>query len=425
MTTFLNSPLTRDFDHVGTFTPLNPLLARLGVDQFMMLRILRDNCSEFAYALKRNGVEAVDAVDICGGRGFLSHILRITVHFTNPTQSPFAFVLKIPTTTTVDAIVESLDNNDGSVESVAPVVPHDAECRFYAAFSNHSSALPLPRVYYASEKPIVGPNGAIFMEDLSNRGACVDVFDSLTEAQCTEVAESIAQLQVQYEQMEIERREAIASGQCVHTTVEKQRFLDEFLSRIGDYGNDFVELVDQLKVVANVDFAQFALIDQPKAMGCTSLSHNDLWVNNVLFRLDDPQRLCALIDWQTAFQGNPMFDLAFLLATSTNADVRRSSSERLVDRYYDALTEAHKEHETSPRFSRQQAHQLFQLSQIQVAPVLGALLCFFGRSMSLSGLETTILDTKMSILSDRTKAVLEDAVTLLSHVNIEDFENRK
>ena len=39
----------------------------------------------------------------------------------------------------------------------------------------------------------------------------------------------------------------------------------------------------------------------------------DLWMSNILFRVDDDQsvtnQIVALLDWQTLVEGNPLFDL--------------------------------------------------------------------------------------------------------------------
>lgn len=74
------------------------------------------------------------------------------------------------------------------------------------------------------------------MEDLSNRGTCVDVFSSLTAQQCKNVAKEIAHLQACFDFMTPEQKNLIAKEECVHTAADKQQFLEEFLHKIGKYG---------------------------------------------------------------------------------------------------------------------------------------------------------------------------------------------
>ena len=140
--------------------------------------------------------------------------------------------------------------------------------------------------------------------------------------------------------------------------------------------------------------------------------HGDLWTHNVMFEQVEGQpgpRLCALIDWQTAFQGNPLFDLAFLLASSADAALRRRLEGPLVDLYYTTLDQALASHGMRPRFGRAEAHRLYGLCLLQVAPVLGALLSFFGQSAARNG--ATRSDLRPIV--DRTRAVLQDAAALL------------
>jgi hypothetical protein len=60
MTTLLNSPTTPDFDAYSTpFILPDPLLKAAGIDQHAMIRVLHDQCDEFAHALAKGKVEAV------------------------------------------------------------------------------------------------------------------------------------------------------------------------------------------------------------------------------------------------------------------------------------------------------------------------------------------------------------------------------
>ena len=182
---------------------------------------------------------------------------------------------------------------------------------------------------------------------------------------------------------------------------------------------DFVTLTEKLRPITNTRFAQLALVDRPKRANCSTLVHGDLWLNNVLFDRESAEsnvagdRVCALIDFQTVFIGNPLYDLAYMLASSTNAEVRREHSRALVDRYYDALVSALKSHGQSARFSRIDAHENFELCLLQLSPILAAYMCFFGSSLKLKNLPSDVVDHRMSIIARRTRAVLEDAVELM------------
>lgn len=127
--------------------------------------------------------------------------------------------------------------------------------------------------------------------------------------------------------------------------------------------------------------------------------------------------LCALIDWQTAFQGNPLFDLSFLLASSTNAEVRRDITTEVVDFYFDTLYGIYQEQGRPLNLTRDQAHQLFKLCQLHQAPVLGALTCFFGYKMEMSCPDKDFVDSKMTIISERTKQLMIDVLEYAQNLN--------
>lgn len=60
METLLNSPIATEFDpHTLPFTSSDPLLNSIGINHLSMIRILHDNCPEFAQALSKGKVQNV------------------------------------------------------------------------------------------------------------------------------------------------------------------------------------------------------------------------------------------------------------------------------------------------------------------------------------------------------------------------------
>ena len=70
----------------------------------------------------------------------------------------------------------------------------------------------------------------------------------------------------------------------------------------------------------------------------TTLAHNDYRPDNLMFAADGSQ--VAVLDWQGASWGSGGDDLAFLLGTSLEPDVRRACERDLVGAYTDGLLAA-------------------------------------------------------------------------------------
>ncbi|KAH7713035.1 calcium/calmodulin-dependent protein kinase type 1 [Aphelenchoides avenae] len=101
-------------------------------------------------------------------------------------------------------------------------------------------------------------------------------------------------------------------------------------------------VTDKLKNAFGNSFAQYALVDAVDELGLPRvLCHGDFWTNNILWKPTDDGRpsdsLCAIIDWQFPFAGNPMFDLARLFVTSMDAERRRKVEGWAIQYYYDTV----------------------------------------------------------------------------------------
>ncbi|WP_459546289.1 phosphotransferase [Nocardia sp. X0981] len=69
-----------------------------------------------------------------------------------------------------------------------------------------------------------------------------------------------------------------------------------------------------------------------------ALVHGDYRLDNLLFGTEDPPVVTA-VDWQTVNLGLPARDLAYFIATSLDAGVRRATEDDLVATYHQRLTE--------------------------------------------------------------------------------------
>ncbi|XP_050687158.1 uncharacterized protein LOC126993077 isoform X2 [Eriocheir sinensis] len=68
-----------------------------------------------------------------------------------------------------------------------------------------------------------------------------------------------------------------------------------------------------------------------------TLVHCDFWCNNLLFKEDDSNTRCCIIDWQMVMFSRPAIDVAFLITTSLCPDERRKHGRDLLSTYWDSF----------------------------------------------------------------------------------------
>jgi hypothetical protein len=83
-----------------------------------------------------------------------------------------------------------------------------------------------------------------------------------------------------------------------------------------------------------VDIAEGWVLARGERFG---LVHGDYRLDNLLFPVDGTRGVSA-VDWQTLSLALPARDLAYFLATSLSAEVRRGHEQALVAAYHDALS---------------------------------------------------------------------------------------
>ncbi|WP_198429028.1 phosphotransferase [Nocardia bovistercoris] len=104
---------------------------------------------------------------------------------------------------------------------------------------------------------------------------------------------------------------------------------EAFLARFGDRIGDR----ERAAVGWLVERAGPWLVTPPRRY---SLLHGDLRIDNVMFA---PDGSVTVLDWQTITPGQPLRDIAFLLATSLTVADRRAAEREIVADYHRALAE--------------------------------------------------------------------------------------
>lgn len=104
----------------------------------------------------------------------------------------------------------------------------------------------------------------------------------------------------------------------------------QFCERYADeLGADIVELMQRLRAHAGKTAAE--------PPGPITVVHGDFRTDNMLFDAKGGEVPVAVVDWQTVDRGNGLIDVAFLLGTALDPQLRADHEEELVRGYFDAL----------------------------------------------------------------------------------------
>ncbi|KAG0710142.1 hypothetical protein GWK47_023424 [Chionoecetes opilio] len=98
---------------------------------------------------------------------------------------------------------------------------------------------------------------------------------------------------------------------------------------------DMVKKLEMGRTTLPVKFA--ALWDDQTRHRFLALTHGDFWNSNLMYRHDESSssiESLKLIDWQIAQWNNPVFDLHYLLNTSTSFAMRRDHAEEILRHYH-------------------------------------------------------------------------------------------
>ncbi|KAI6181537.1 hypothetical protein M3Y98_00839700 [Aphelenchoides besseyi] len=359
--------------------------------------------------------------DISDGKGFCSRVFKTIVHFEE--GDTYGFVMKVPTDAFWDDLNlgKPLSIEEKKQNKINVAKMHNCEVDVYEMLGGMAKRLPLPEIYFL-EHTTDEFSGVIAMEDLSGRGESLGIYYSATTQQCYNIARHVADLQ-SYFDFEADKKWKSRFIESMHTSPDVMKIWKRMMYPVLEY--DDPELAETVQMFIDIDLlklAHFALQDYTKQYDANTHAHGDAWTNNMLIKLNEDNvsisdEILAFIDWQTCVNGSPLFDIARFICNCTDGETRRECERKSVDVYYDRLTENYAKFAAKPKFTREQAHEFYDIC---FAQQVGVLIIMFATIVLPLNNSTKEEDReKMKKLATRIKLAAKDAMP-----TIEKYEMR-
>lgn len=159
-------------------------------------------------------------------------------------------------------------------------------------------------------------------------------------------------------------------------------------------------------------FIQYIVSDQHV------LVHGDTHMGNMLYYLKEDgspsNKLAAILDWQTMYEGNPMLDMSRFMVLCVDAGVRRDVETECVDIYYTTLEKLCKELGRTVPFTREEAHEYYDYAfmtqttqNVNIAPITA------DKNNKIIEASDGVFQAKLENFVMRTRHAYEDAVNLM------------
>lgn len=270
-------------------------------------------------ALRDEGHDVtVSALDLTAvGTGQMGESFRLHITYEEVTDLPSTMIAKLPTPN----------------ESLRPMVggAYKAELLFYRDFAPRL-AVRAPDVHYMAAIED-HTSFVLLMEDLAPRRQGDQILGCSTE-QAEHAVVNLAGLHagtwcdptlLDFDWLSVDTDESAAmTGQFFGEAVDT--FLERFADAFGaDDGALLRDIAGALPAWLMGRTERFALV------------HGDYRLDNLMFPEDAADADVVALDWQTLGIGLPARDLAYLLETGMESDLRRASEDDLVAAYHGAL----------------------------------------------------------------------------------------
>jgi hypothetical protein len=141
------------------------------------------------------------------------------------------------------------------------------------------------------------------MEDLSQSGACLGLFFSITQQHCFNLARHIADFQIYVDFLPTE----LWKDKFTTNIYTKSNSENDFWKKKMENNTELSKICEFFIEIDTIKLGTYSIEERARKIGCTTLVHGDMWTNNMLIKVNDDKsisnEILAIIDWQTTFQG--------------------------------------------------------------------------------------------------------------------------
>lgn len=214
--------------------------------------------------------------------------------------------------------------------------------------------LPIPRVYHAhysagsnDEGSPQPPESVLVLENIKPNGyTSADFSRGLTLRQTKAAIEAIARVHALSLCLKVKEGKLLSERypflfQTSKATDSYQQLVERGLPQLSSFLERRPGLESVLQSLNSIRSNTKELIaallspEEPIAL----ITHTDFWCNNLMFKDNEDTSICAILDWQMVTYSRPTNDLALLLVSSVQSELRRQHTEELLDGYWSSLTD--------------------------------------------------------------------------------------
>lgn len=187
------------------------------------------------------------------------------------------------------------------------------EPEFYVQLKPQISNIEIPECYYAARHPSSSNKSLLLLEDLSVNYDRIGSKQSFSDSKMFLLVASIASLHAEFFNHPWLKRHIFAWLPSLNSTMT--HYQTEYTKMM--INKEFTQLLEAKVSGKAYNYAKALVNNIPHIFQELSekyytLSHGDLWINNVFQQRDQSHRL-SILDWQTCYRANGLIDVVFFL----------------------------------------------------------------------------------------------------------------